>query len=105
MQDSKNGFLFSTSDELCDKLVQLARGFPRDIGLLDKFQREIRVNRTTETWQNEWDREARPYFTRRSKPIGLYVTRLIILLLSVSSVIQVFRLIGLNHLLNALLAD
>ena len=72
MQDSKNGFVFSTSDELCQKLIQLAGGFPRDIGLLDKFQREIRLNRTTETWQKVWDREARLYFTRRSKPIGLY---------------------------------
>ena len=71
MQDSKNGFVFSTSDELCQKLIQLAGGFPRDIGLLDKFQREIRLNRTTETWQKVWDREARLYFTRRSKPIIL----------------------------------
>ena len=97
MQDSKNGFVFSTSDELCQKLIQLAGGFPRDIGLLDKFQREIRLNRTTETWQKVWDREARLYFTRRSKPIGLYVTRLIIFLLSISSVIQVFRMIGLDR--------
>ncbi|KAI6657368.1 hypothetical protein LOD99_116 [Oopsacas minuta] len=105
VQDSKNGFVFTTSNELCDKLIKLGNGFPKDCKLLSNLQRQIQTDRTTETWQKVWDREARPYFKRKSKPIGLYITRLVIILIGISAGIGLIRLMGLSYLFNALSAD
>ena len=104
VKDGTNGFLFSTSSELCDKLAQLGTGFPQN-SQLNKFRTEIRARRQNDTWQQVWDREASLLFTRRYKPWTLYAARLSILILGISSVISVLRYMGMGFLLDALLAD
>jgi beta-1,4-mannosyltransferase len=63
IQPGVTALTFRNSQELASRIDELLHGFPGDLQLLERMQRNIEASRT-EVWQQTWQREAAPVFHR-----------------------------------------
>jgi beta-1,4-mannosyltransferase len=63
IQPGLTAVTFRSSRELAGRLDELLQGFPDDLQLLERMQRNIEAT-CTEAWRDTWQREAAPVFHR-----------------------------------------